>query len=265
MKTHSVYSDGLTLVAEEFGAGPPFIFAHGLTSNRAHSRRQMAPLADQRRILIYDQRGHADSSRVSDPAHYHVDRMANDLAAVMDHFGIERAAVGGESMGAATSLRFALKYPDRVSTLVLCLPALGDTPNPACQTIKEMASGIAAKGMLAFAVDNQQVMLANGSSPEHAAHWTNVLRSHQTESMALACRAVADWIVFNSIDELAVLQMPVLIVAIEDDPVHPLGLARHLQAGIPHAILTLVKPSRDYLERPETVGELCHNFLDRMI
>ncbi|MCL5999542.1 MAG: alpha/beta hydrolase [Chloroflexi bacterium] len=265
MKTHSVYSDGLTLVAEEFGAGPPFIFAHGLTANRAHSRRQLASLADQRRVVIYDQRGHAESSPANDPAYYQLDRMAGDMAAVMDHFGIEQAAVGGESMGAATSLRFALKWPNRVSALVLCLPALGDTLNPAHQTIKDIASAIAEKGMRTFAADNQQVMLANGNSPEHAAYWTSVLCSHQTESMALACRAVADWIVFDSIAELAMLHMPVFIIAIDDDPVHPLGLAQHLQAGIPHAILTVVKPSSDYLERPETVGELCRDFLDRIM
>ena len=52
-----IQSDGLELVVEEFGnrSGTPFIFAHGLTSNRAQSRLQMAPLAERYRVIVFDQ------------------------------------------------------------------------------------------------------------------------------------------------------------------------------------------------------------------
>src|ERR1700674_5008374 len=94
-------SDGLLLTVETFGTGAPIVFAHGLLGNRHVVRAELAPLASHYRIVTFDQRGHGDSSPVTDPALYQPARMAGDMAAVMDALGIERAIVGGESMGAA--------------------------------------------------------------------------------------------------------------------------------------------------------------------
>ena len=123
-------TDGLELAVETFGDGPWLVFAHGLTGYRHGTRRQFAPLADRYRIVIYDQRGHGDSTPVTDPALYDLERMAGDMAAVMDALGIEQAIVGGESMGAATTLRFALRWPQRVRALLLTAPAFSDVPQP---------------------------------------------------------------------------------------------------------------------------------------
>ena len=102
-----VESDGLKIAAETFGAGAPLVFAHGLTGNRQAIRRQFESLADRYRIVIFDQRGHCDSSPVTDPALYDPSRMADDMRAVLDHLKIDRAIIGGESMGAAYG--FALR------------------------------------------------------------------------------------------------------------------------------------------------------------
>lgn len=123
-----VASDGIELMVETFGDGPWLVFAHGLTGNRQGSRRQMTPLADRYRIAIYDQRGHGDSTPVMDPALYDLDRMAGDMAVVMDALGIDQAIVGGESMGAATTLRFAMRHPERVTALLLTAPAFSGLP-----------------------------------------------------------------------------------------------------------------------------------------
>ena len=93
---YRIASDGLTLVAETFGAGRPLVFSHGLTNNRQQGNRLMAPLTRSCRMVTFDQRGHGESSPVTDPALYGVDRMAADIAAVMDFLGIERALVAGE-------------------------------------------------------------------------------------------------------------------------------------------------------------------------
>ena len=108
-----VASDGLLLAAETFGEGKPLVFAPGLTDNRGYIRRQLLPLADRYRIVTYDQRGHGDSTPVTDPALYTPERMAGDMARILDAFDIERAVIGGESMGAATALLFAFTWPER--------------------------------------------------------------------------------------------------------------------------------------------------------
>ena len=145
-----VPNDGLELAVETFGEGPWLVFAHGLTGNRHGTRRQFTPLADRYRIVIYDQRGHCDSTPATDPALYDLDRMAGDMAAVMDALGIEQAIVGGESMGAATTLRFALRWPQRVRALLLTAPAFSDSENAAADQIMNMGSEIRTYGMAGY-------------------------------------------------------------------------------------------------------------------
>jgi pimeloyl-ACP methyl ester carboxylesterase len=253
-------SDGLELAAEDSGAGVPFIFAHGLTVNRTQTHKQLAPLADHYRILSFDQRGHAESTPIANAGLFDVNRMAEDITAILDARGIQRAIVGGESMGAATSLRFALNHPQRVIALLLCLPALSDELLAARDTVTAFAPIIRAQGIDAFAARNGAEMLAQGASPQRAAAWSAILRSHQADSLALACETVPNWLVYSGPAELQRLTMPVFIIAIDGDPVHPLALAQRLAATMPHAQLQVVEPD-EYGEHPETVGRLCDAFM----
>jgi pimeloyl-ACP methyl ester carboxylesterase len=141
---------GAELIVESFGAGPTLIFAHGLTGNRQSTKRQFLSLAPQYRIVTYDQRGHGDSTPVTDPAGYDPAVMAADMGAVMDALGIARAIVGGESMGAATALIFALRHPERVTRLLLTAPAFGDRPNTEIGRFLDLADAIETYGMARF-------------------------------------------------------------------------------------------------------------------
>ena len=68
----------------------------------------------------------------------------------MDALGIERAIVGGESMGSATTLTFARLWPERVEKLLLTAPAFGDEPNPAAEDIRLMGEEIEQMGIENF-------------------------------------------------------------------------------------------------------------------
>jgi pimeloyl-ACP methyl ester carboxylesterase len=260
---HHVMSDGLDLVVEEAGKGPALIFAHGLTGSRVQSLRQVGALADRFRVIVFDQRGHGQSSPVTDASMYEVNRMAEDTTAILDALGVEQAVVAGESMGAGTSLRFALSHPERVSALVLCLPALSDEPLAARENVKAFSPAITAKGIKAFAEENMLADIANGASPERARAWADIISSHNTESIALACQIVPDWIIFHDKADLRRLNMPVQIIAIDSDPVHPLALAQRLHAEIPHSQLLVVDPPSRYPEEPEMIGRQCSEFLSR--
>ena len=96
---HHVESDGLKIAVEVAGDGAPLIFAHGLSGNRHIMRQELAPLADRYQIITYDQRGHGDSTPITDPSLYNAERMADDLRAVLDDLKIERAIIGGEVYG----------------------------------------------------------------------------------------------------------------------------------------------------------------------
>src|SRR4029450_5341378 len=76
-------------------------------------------LAAHHRLVLWEPRGHARSDSPEDPAKYSFQRWALDLKAVLDHLRIQKAHVGGLSLGAGIATRFALRFPSRVRSLVV--------------------------------------------------------------------------------------------------------------------------------------------------
>lgn len=256
----SIASDGLLLAAETFGEGRPLVFAPGLTDNRGYIRRQLLPLADHYRVVTYDQRGHGDSTPVTDPALYTPERMAGDMARILDAFDIERAVIGGESMGAATALLFAFGWPERVESLLLTGPALGDTPNPGRDRLKALGRAFAhrgAEGIIAEAAATEWPEM--GLDEGAMATLSVMLRSHRDESIAVACEAVADW-TFD-LAPLSTVLCPVQIIAWENDPVHPSALARRMTALLPSARLAILPQLNSRFNTLDLTGHIYRDFL----
>ena len=257
-----VTSDGLEIVVEELGEGPPIVFAHGLTGNRLGVLSQLGPLADRHRVVAYDQRGHGASARVIDPDLYHADRMAEDMTAVLDALGIERAVVGGESMGAATAMLFALAHPERVRALLITAPAFGDRPNPQRQRLKDMAAGIRDLGMDAFLARVRSRFSGELGWPAGAAeHVCGTFASHDPASVAIALDTVADWLPIPDLTVLRRLGGPVHVLGWEDDLLHPFELAMRV-ADAARARLERIAPLPAIFVSPETVGRSYRPFLE---
>lgn len=256
-------SDGLELAAETFGEGEPIIFAHGLTGNRHFSRRQFSPLADRYRIVIYDQRGHCDSTPIIDPALYDLPRMAEDLRAVMDYFQVVQAIVGGESMGAATTLAFALKYPARVKVLLLTAPAFCDLPNPAAEGVRAMSREIVELGMGNFVKLSAARLGEVGASPQVIATITEMQSSHDPTSLAVACQTVIDWMT-DDWARAAYLTAPTCIIAWQNDNLHPYDWACRLASTIPHAHLETLPSLGTLFTDPAIVGRTYQKFLNEI-
>jgi pimeloyl-ACP methyl ester carboxylesterase len=260
-----VRSDGLEIAVEDFGEGPPIVFAHGLTGNRHASRDQLAPLADRYRIVIYDQRGHCDSTPVFQSALYDVDRMAEDMTAVLDALGIARAIVGGDSMGAATTMAFALRHPERVESLLLGAPAFGDRPSPHTQRLKDMGRAITNLGMEEFlkrAAIRQRDEL--GWSHEVIAYVGRSYASHDPASLAVALRTVPDWLAFVDLSVIASLTQPTCVLAWGNDPLHPIELARQIAALMPAARLETIASQSALFADPPLAGRIYGSFLGRL-
>jgi pimeloyl-ACP methyl ester carboxylesterase len=257
-----IKSGDLDLTVEVFGQGKPIVYAHGLLGNRHASRNALAPLANDYRIVIYDQRGHCDSTPLTEASRYEASQMAGDMAAVMDALGIERAIVGGESMGAATALTFALANPQRIDALLLTAPAFGDRPNPDGQRIKDIGQAMRAMGMDAFlqaAAVRQREQL--GWTPDVIAYVASQFGSHDTASIATAAQTVPDWIVFDDLSPLAQLTCPVFIIAWDGDPLHPFDLAQRMAAALPNARLAEMPGLPAIFVDPGSVGRRYREFL----
>ncbi len=256
-----VPSDSIELAAETFGEGPWLVFAHGLTGNRHSSRRQLAPLADRYRIAIYDQRGHGESTPVTDEALYDLDRMAGDMLAVMAALEIDRAIVGGESMGAATTLRFARRWPERVRGLLLTAPALSDAPNPAAQGVAEMGDEILRLGIDGFLRNSAERLRQQGAPPGVIATIAEMHRSHDPESLATACRTCIRWLT-DDIVQAGTLLAPACVIGWPNDPLHPFALAQRLAAALPDARLETLPSLSALFAEPGEVGRIYGRFLD---
>src|ERR1700755_2812513 len=108
-------ADGVMLAGEEAGTGTPVVLLHGLTATRRYVVMGSKALErDGHRVISYDARAHGQSDPATDPSDYGHQRLADDLKAVLDDRGIDKATLAGASMGAHTIVKFALEHPDRV-------------------------------------------------------------------------------------------------------------------------------------------------------
>src|SRR3954469_5820695 len=121
--------DGLAFHYRDEGRGLPFVFQHGLGGDVSQPFGLYSPPAGVR-LIAFDARAHGETRPVGDPKKISLAEFADDLVALLDHLGIDRAVVGGVSMGAAVALSAALRHPARVEGLVLSRPAWLDRPLP---------------------------------------------------------------------------------------------------------------------------------------
>ena len=99
------------------GSGPALVLVHALACDLTMWDPQAEALSEHFDVVRYDVRGHGDS-----PADvpFTFDDLADDLAALLDELGMDRAHVCGVSMGGVIARLFALRHPARLGRLVLC-------------------------------------------------------------------------------------------------------------------------------------------------
>jgi pimeloyl-ACP methyl ester carboxylesterase len=231
-------SSGADLACVKFGQGAPLLLAHPLVFSKAYFSAAAAVFGETYSCVAFDQRGHGDTtaSTVSPAA------MADDVGAVLDAMGWQKAAIGGTSLGAASALLFALRRPERVSFLIQDLPGFG----PASFRDPSKTSRIAASFEDADLEDAaRQITL--GMSEPRAKAWTEALfadwRQYDPQALsnklAWVLRNTSSWrIVSRWPDELQKLTMPVRIFAVQGDPVHPWDAAQTMARTIKGARLS---------------------------
>ena len=100
------------------GEGPPVVLVHGFGSSKEQNWKSTGWYGSLTEagfsVIAIDNRGHGESDKPHDPLLYHHDRMAEDVATVMDAAGIKRAPYVGYSMGGLIGLRFLEAFPDRI-------------------------------------------------------------------------------------------------------------------------------------------------------
>lgn len=121
--------DDLNFYFEEHGSGVPFLFSHGLAGDIGQAKELVGSVAGFR-LILYDNRGHGKTGEPGSVDRLNFSTMADDAAALLNRLSIERAVVGGVSMGAGIALAFCLKCPHRARAAILVRPAWLNEPAP---------------------------------------------------------------------------------------------------------------------------------------
>lgn len=239
-----------------FGTGdPPMLLVGGWIGPWQVWRQTMEVLATEHRCVAYDHRGAGQT--VTDPSDFTFDGMVDDVFAVMDHLGIERCWLGGESQGGTIACAAALRDPFRFHGQFL----IGTGP--------EIVFGDAQQGF-ADMLDSEHADAAMNmfvdlvvTEPD-AAHYKRWLRSMLDEAEPGAGAALLRAIGGTTIEpELGDVGIPTLVIHGADDQVMPPSGAETLAAGIPGARLHVLEGVGHVptITRPRQVAELVQAFI----
>ena len=113
------YADvnGISLYYEEHGSGRPLVLLHGGLAAGSMYAPILPQLARGRRVILVDLQAHGHTADVDRPLRY--ETMADDVAGLIGHLGLEQADLMGYSFGAATAVRTAIQHPALVRRLVV--------------------------------------------------------------------------------------------------------------------------------------------------
>jgi pimeloyl-ACP methyl ester carboxylesterase len=248
------------------GDGPPLVLLNGGMMSFSGWDLIAAELASCFAVVRCDFSGQL---RSPGPAHTSLDRHAEDVVALLDHLGIERAAIVGTSFGAEVALVLAAQHPERVSALVAATAAEKATPEfvDGARKLHE-ASLVAAR-------TGDPTQLAELLSPLF--YSVGFARKHGSEmarrSEGLAAMPAAWFVgVAGLLDALMAMDLrvalgrivcPTCVIAAEQDLVFPPERARSLAEAIPGARFVLVPASGHVLivEHPTIFVSLVLEFL----
>jgi 3-oxoadipate enol-lactonase len=236
---------------------PVVVLSNSLGATRAMWDPQVPVLAERYRVLTYDTRGHGTSPAPAGP--YTLDDLVDDVLALLDRVGAERAHVAGLSLGGMTALRLAARQPERVHRLaVLCSSAKTDP-----QGFLDRAAAARADGTASFA----PAVVSRWLTPPYAAEHPDLVARLQAmvagadDEGYAACAEVVGRVDLR--EDLGRIAVPTLVVSGAEDPALPPEHQRAIADGIPGAELLTVSPGahRANLEQPLRIsGALLGHF-----
>jgi pimeloyl-ACP methyl ester carboxylesterase len=262
----------------DVGRGVPFVFQHGIGGDVRQPAGLFAP-PQGIRLLCLDARGHGQTQPLGEPSALTFDVFGDDLVALLDHLGVDQALIGGISMGAGVALNVAVRYPERVAGLVLARPAWLGGPMPPenvalYATLARLLRTVAtaanpdhalrcALGQFEASDDYRELLI---TSPDTA----QSLRGQLTNERAVAAVARLERLPADSpladLRAAKAIQVPALVLAHRQDPIHRFAFGERLAGAIPGAKLVELTPkSTDRARHAAEVQGCLGAFLSRFM
>lgn len=244
------------------GTGLPVVLLHAFPLSSAMWLAQREGLARACRVITPDLRGFGGSRLGDDEPS--LDLMADDVARVLDAEGVERAVIGGLSMGGYVTMAFCRRHPDRVLGVILAATKASPDTDAARGNRERVAREVLADGSdvlvrevlpgLTGPTTRQRRAMVSGRVK-------GLVQSAPPQAVAWAQRAMAGRP--DSFDTLAGLKVPALVLAGEEDELAPPSDARAMAEAVPEGRLEVI-PEAGHLiavEQPEAFNEAVLRFL----
>ena len=242
-------TDGATIAYQVTGTStPPVGYAHGVLLSRSAVKEldifNLDEIADGRRLLTYDQRGHGRSTGRADPADYRFEQAGDDLLDLIEAVGIEEPLdFAGSSLGAAAALYAALAAPQRFRRLALLIPPVAweTGPNQLRQWYLDTANLIDSIGATAWRRQWAQA----APLPIFADYPQGKFTPDVDDAVVSAVLRGVGQSDLPEPAKLASVSQPTLILAWETDPLHPVSTAERLADLIPNSTLHVASTVED--------------------
>jgi len=262
-------ADGIRIYCEESGSGTPVLFVHEYGGSCRSFDLQVAAFRARHRCIVFNARGYPPSEVPSSVESYSQDHAVADIGAVLDGLGIERTHIVGVSMGAASSLQYALKEPGRVlSATLVGIGSGSDDPAAFRDTAEANAKLLEAGGMAALAAQMNESPTRRRLKDKNPAEF----RRFNEQLLAMSPLGHANTMrglqgrrppLYVHEKRLAALSIPVLVVVGDEDA----GCRKpsdFLERVLPDTRL-YVFPGTGHcvnLENPAEFNQLCLEFIE---
>jgi 3-oxoadipate enol-lactonase len=250
---------GRRLACDIYGTGLPCVLLHAFPFDRRLLSAVATRLGARAQILVPDLRGFGDSEL---DGQYSIADLADDMAQLLDQLGVERAVMGGISMGGYVSLAFAVRHPGRLLGLVLADTRAGADSAEARSARDQAIALVRSSGVAAY-LDAQLPRLLAPSASEEIREQVRSLGAQRPEAVLAALEALRDRP--DRLPELPAITCPALILVGAEDVVTPPAEAAVMTTAIPRAVLVEI-PGAGHLanlEAPVPFAQAIAGFLSR--
>jgi pimeloyl-ACP methyl ester carboxylesterase len=247
--------NGIEIDYDVSGSGAPVLLSHGYSATRRMWDGQHRAFNDYR-IISWSMRGHGHTESPGDPSKYSADLTVADMQALLSHLAIERAVIGGLSLGGYVSLAFYLAHPEMVRALVICDSGPGYRNAEARaawnQRAHERAAELERRGLDALSERSREMREAMG---EH----------RSAQGLAHAARGMLAQEGSRVIDGLASVAVPTLIIVGDQDQPF-LAPSEYMAKKIPGARLEVIAGAghSSNLDQPEAFNRVLSDFLGNL-
>ena len=257
--------DDIQLTYTNVGDGPAVVLVHGYPFNRSLWTELGEELLERYRVVIPDLRGFGGSDSSESPAT--MNRMAEDVAKLMDHLEIDQAVIGGLSMGGYVALAFCKQYPARVRALVLADTRAQADTEEGKQTRAQQAEKALAEGMAGIADAMLPKLLTPDTvskRPEVVKRIRDMMLKTKPEGAAAALMGMAQR---DDLTEfISSIEVPTLIAVGREDAITPLADSETMHAKITGSRLVVIENAGHVsnLEQPEQFNNAVLGFLNSL-